>query len=465
VLNVLVILGLTTVVYARSNRIAHEALRRNLRLRARTLVGVSEIDDEGILELEASPNAMLEFHSQDSGVYAEFHPPFGKTLKSPSLGKATLPPDSPWVEGAFHFAELEEGPHGIPCATVTYSFIVRVEKVSRKRRPEYVPPTEEERRYQVRVAMDSRPRDEALAGLALFLALAGGAAVLLTIGGGLLVARSVLRPVRRMTEEAAGLTPEDTSRRLGPDTVVKELNSLGSTLNSALDRLGDALERQRRFTSDASHELRTPISILMGNAELLLRRPRSAEEYEEGLQRQLRTAERMRDVTENLLTLARMDASTDGLERRDLAPGDLLATMCDEFRALAGEKGVRIRCDIEDGVRIHGDPQHLGQLAQNLISNALKYTPSGGRVSVRVAAENGHAVLAVSDSGPGIPPEQRARIFDRFYRIQEGKDRREGAGLGLAIADWVVRAHGGIITVGASPEGGAQFEVRLPISR
>jgi signal transduction histidine kinase len=138
--------------------------------------------------------------------------------------------------------------------------------------------------------------------------------------------------------------------------------------------------------------------------------------------------------------------------------------MCEEFRTLAGEKGIRIDCEIQDGVRVHGDPQHLGQLAQNLISNALKYTPAGGRVSVRVGAVNGEAVLSVSDSGPGIPAEHRARIFDRFYRIQEGKDRREGAGLGLAIVNWVVRAHGGSISVDSSPEGGAVFKVGLPLS-
>jgi heavy metal sensor kinase len=464
VLNVLVILGLTAVVYARSNRLAHEALRRNLRLRAKTLAGVFEID-RGKLDLEASPKAMPEYHSQDSGVFAEFHGPKGETMKSPSLGKEqTLPPDGPWVEDAFVFSELEDGPHGVPCATVTYSFLARIEKVSKKKYPDYVPPTEEDRRFQVRVAMDSRPRDEDLAGLALFLALAGGVALVVTIMGALLVARTVLRPIRRMTDEAAELTPEDTTRRLGPDMVVKELHSLSTTLNSAFDRLADALDRERRFTSDASHELRTPISVLMANAELLLRRPRESEEYREGLRRQQKIAERMRHITENLLTLARMDASSDGLEREELSPGDVLSPMCEEFRTLAGEKGIRIDCEIQDGVRVHGDPQHLGQLAQNLISNALKYTPAGGRVSVRVGAVNGEAVLSVSDSGPGIPAEHRARIFDRFYRIQEGKDRREGAGLGLAIVNWVVRAHGGSISVDSSPEGGAVFKVGLPLS-
>src|SRR6185503_14930669 len=152
-----------------------------------------------------------------------------------------------------------------------------------------------------------------------------------TVAGGLLVARRVLAPIRRMTEEAAELTPEETSRRLRPDTVVPELASLGATLNSALDRLGDALDRQRRFTSDASHELRTPLAVLRGNAELLLRRERSPEEYREGLARQARIAARMTEITENLLALARADDGRTQIRRTGVEIRALTRSVCDEF--------------------------------------------------------------------------------------------------------------------------------------
>jgi signal transduction histidine kinase len=268
-----------------------------------------------------------------------------------------------------------------------------------------------------------------------------------------------------MTEEAARLTPRDTDRRLGPDTVVKELHSLATTLNSALDRLGDALERQRRFTSDAGHELRTPVSVLLGNAELLLRRERSAEEYREGLEKQYRTAIRMRDITENLLTLARADVAGEGVRRERVRPAEILHSMCEEFRELAAGSGIRIRCHVDEDLEIVGDPGLLDLLAQNLLGNAVKFTPAGGRVDLSLTASNGHAVFTVADTGPGIPEEERQRIFERFYRVNQGKDPREGAGLGLAIVAWVVRAHGGEVDIRGAPGEGTEFVVRLPAVR
>jgi heavy metal sensor kinase len=456
-----VIAGITSLVYARASRIAHAALDENLKLRANTLASALEIERQGI-EFEIAPRMVPEFQKGKTGAYVLIVDSTGKeVIRSPSLAADGLAITAPWVKDEYRYEDLDPGPDGIPCATVTLSFVVRVQK-SKKWTP---PPADAERRYQIRIALDSRPRDEGLLSLALFLAIVSGAALVVTGGGGLLLARRVLRPVRRMTAEAALLTPGDTTRRLDPDTVVKELHSLGTTLNSALDRLADALERQRQFTSDAGHELRTPVSVLLGNAELLLRRTRTPEEYQEGLARQHRIAHRMKDITENLLTLARADTAGEAVRQEIVRPADVLSSMCDEFRMLARENGVHIRCEVDEEIRVIGDPGFLGQLVQNLLSNALKFTAPGGTVSLDLLRDNGEAVLSIADDGPGIPEEHQRRIFDRFYRVNEGKDRREGAGLGLAIVAWVARSHGGKVSVDCRNGSGTTFEVRLPISR
>jgi two-component system OmpR family sensor kinase len=154
----------------------------------------------------------------------------------------------------------------------------------------------------------------------------------------------------------------------------------------------------------------------------------------------------------------------DGISREILSPAGLLSAQCEDIKTLARRKGIEISCRVDRGLRIEGDAGFLGQLFQNLLSNALKFTPEGGAVEVTLSGVNGEAVLRVADSGPGIPVEQRARIFDRFHRVNEGKDQREGAGLGLAIVAWVARVHGGRITVSDRPGGGTAFEVAIPVA-
>ncbi len=462
VLNVAVVGGIVETVYTRARREAHAALRGDLRFRAATFAGIPEIGRKG-LEFEASPRTMPEYDTPGSGAYVVIVDPAGKAVvRSPSVGKQPLEPSGAWTAGAFVFDEREQGPDGIPVAVVTHSFVVASERPSAKF-PDWAPPSEEQRRYRVVVAADTRPRDARLASLLGFLGLVAAGALGLTAIGGWLVARAVLRPIREMTDEAAALTPEDTSRRLRPETVVRELGSLSGTLNSALDRLGDAVDRQRRFTSDASHELRTPLAVLRGNVELLLRRDRSAQEYRDGLERQRRIVTRMTEITENLLVLARADDGRAHVRHAPVAMHELTRGVCDEFESLAREDRVALECVADEPVAIEGDPLYLGELVQNLVSNAVKFTPAGGSVRVGLHRENGHAVLDVADSGPGIAPEDRERIFERFLRLNHGRDRHEGAGLGLAIVQWIVRAHEGRIEVLDRAGGGAVFRVRLPL--
>jgi heavy metal sensor kinase len=329
----------------------------------------------------------------------------------------------------------------------------------------WAPPPEEERRFVIQVALDRRALDRGLLDLVLFLLLAGAGTLGLAAAAGLLLARRVLGPIESMTREAAGLSAEETGRRLRPETVVRELHSLAETLNGALDRLAGALERQRRFASDASHELRTPVSVLLANSEHLLRRPREADAYRLGLERQLRTVRRMKGIVDNLLALARSDSLPEEIEKEPVPLGGVLAALCEEFRPLAEEKSVRLVVEADAEAAVAGNRRLLAQMAGNLLSNAVKFTPEGGTVTARVAVEGDDAVLSVADTGPGIPEEHRARVFERFFRVGDGRHPSEGAGLGLAICAWIARMHGGTIAAGGSAEGGAAIRVRLPLLR
>jgi heavy metal sensor kinase len=435
-------------------------MRENVRIRAETLAQDVEIVPDGI-DLELAPD--LKSRYEDRAWYAIYDARSARVAASPSLGGFSLPPPGPWREGAIRFWRVEDGPGGSPVTVATLCFVARIEDRSGPEDAGWTPPPESERHYTIQVAEDSGEPEEELGHLATFLVVAGFITLLLTTAAGLFLARIVLGPLRRMTQEAAALTPQDPGRRLDPDTVVSELHSLANTLNHALDRLADALDRQRRFTTDASHELRTPVSILLGNSELLLRRPRSPEEYREGLERQHRTALRMKEITENLLTLSRADAAPGGIR---LAPVDLagtVRTLVGDFQAIAREHGIDLEYEAPGALEIRGDASALQHLVSNLLSNAVKFTPESGRVAVRLDRAGDDAVLTVADTGTGIPAEHLSHLFERFYRVRDGTDEREGAGLGLAIVDWAVRAHQGAIGVESTPDRGTTFTVRLPL--
>jgi heavy metal sensor kinase len=465
VLQLVVLSGVSYSMYERARRIAHESLRRDVEVRARTLAGVLERDKDGH-EFDLDPSAVTEYTTVGEAPFLSIADAAGKVVvKSPSLGELDFAPNTDWAEDRMEHEELASGPHGVPCAAVTYSFRVRVDKGGTKPKPgreAWVPPTEAERRYNIHVAVDSRDRDAALASLGVFLVVADAVALLLTLAGGLLLARVVLRPIRRMTTEAMRLDAESPDQRLEPSAIVAELRVLAETLNAAFDRLGGALDRQRRFTADAGHELRTPVTTLLSNTEVLLERVRKPEEYVEGLQLQKRTTERMRTLVEDLLTLARADSDSGALCVSSTALSTLFADVVAELQSVAHARDVCLDVERVGGsAHVRCDGEAMLRVLRNLVSNALKFTPEGGTVRVAAEVDERAVSILVSDSGPGIPETDRERVFERFFRVHEGRDRNEGSGLGLAIARTLVSAQGGEISVGQSTGGGAVFRVRL----
>ena len=293
-----------------------------------------------------------------------------------------------------------------------------------------------------------------------------GLPVALGIAGlaGYLLARHALNPVDRMARRAHEINAESLSARLDVENPHDELGRLAFAFNQTLERLERSFEQLRRFTSDASHELRTPLTAIRSVGEVGLRRQGTAEHYREVIGSMLEEAARLTRLVESLLTISRADAGQIQLARTEVALLPLVRETGAVLEVLAEERGQHVAIEGDETLRVKADRSILHQILINLLDNAIKHSPAGGRVAVRVLRTGEEtASIEVVDSGPGIPPEHRSRIFDRFYRVDEGRSRDSGgSGLGLAIAKWGAEAHGGRIELDCPPGRGCIFRLAIP---
>ena len=225
-------------------------------------------------------------------------------------------------------------------------------------------------------------------------------------------------------------------------------------------RLEQSFAQVRQFTSDASHELKTPLAILMGELDVALRRPLTAEEYQATLASCLEEVERLTNVVQGLLEISRAESGQVTIERRPVSLSGLVGDICDDMLLMAESKRVGFTSDIAPEVKILGDKTRLHQAVLNIIENAVKYTPEGGSVRVELLAIDGRARLLVSDTGIGIPAEDLARIYDRFFRVDKARSKNiQGTGLGLAIVKWVLDEHQATIDVVSAEGSGTTFKI------
>ncbi len=282
-----------------------------------------------------------------------------------------------------------------------------------------------------------------------------------TFAGSWWLGARTVRPVHEIIDQTEAIGGSTLGHRISAHADTREYDRLVGVLNTMLDRIDEAFEAQRRFTADASHELRSPLTALRGELELALRRERSPEEYRRVLGSALEEAERLSGMAENLLTLARSDAGaiTPRLAQLDLH--EQVAEVIKKLQPRAGSRDVSLRIVTEHAVLAVGDGALLDRLVWNLVENAINVVPEGGGVEVSIEARNGDAWIVVADDGPGIPEGDVARIFERFYRA-EGATDPDGSGLGLAIVHAIAIAHGGEAYAENRPGGGARFSARLP---
>jgi len=284
--------------------------------------------------------------------------------------------------------------------------------------------------------------------------------------GGIFLAGRALGPIDELTQTAQKITADGLGHRLATDGMPDdEVGRLARTFDEMIARLDASFRRQRQFTADASHELRTPLTALKGQAEVALQRERTVEEYREVLRHVNVETDRMIRLVGSLLTLARADAAQIPMAKESIDLRRTIDAALAQVRPEAERRSVLLRGPNTASLIVEADEGLILQLVLNLLDNAVKYTPAGGEVEVSCRLSAGWAEMTVTDSGPGIAPQHLERIFDRFYRADEARDRDHGgAGLGLSICRWIAEAHGGTIVAQSDPGKGSRFVVRFPSS-
>ena len=302
----------------------------------------------------------------------------------------------------------------------------------------------------------------------LFLQLALGlplAVLIITIGGYLLVRRA-LTPVEQITRAAERITQHNLSERLPVSQTGDELERLSISLNRMITRLDEAFQNSKRFVADASHDLRTPLTILRGELESIAQEAQMAPELRDRAGSMLEEVVHLGKIVEQLFTLSRLDAGEAGAEWTMFDLSELARTTAEQMSLLAEDKEISIACDARQPVPVKGNRVRLKQVIVNLLDNAVKYTPVKGAIQLRVLAVNGHAVLEVEDNGIGIPPAALPHIFERFYRVDPARSTdSESVGLGLAIVKSICSAHGAEVEAESVIGKGSRFRVKLPVAK
>jgi heavy metal sensor kinase len=283
-----------------------------------------------------------------------------------------------------------------------------------------------------------------------------GAGVFIVTGWG-------LRSLKAFTAKIGQITEENLSERIPEGGVVSELKPLASNFNTMLGRLEESFSKQKQFLSDASHELRTPTTIIKSFCDITLSKDRNASEYRDAMSKIGDTVNRMCDIINRILVVSRLDSKTIQLKPVRL---DLMTMMREVLKLIepsAAGKGINIDLTGES-VTIKGDREGLTEVFTNLVENAVKYNKTDGRIDISVGSNRNEAIVIVSDTGIGIPPGEKEKIFDRFYRVDASRGVTVGSGLGLSIVRTIIEAHGGRVEVTSEPGKGSAFRVYLPMN-
>ena len=334
----------------------------------------------------------------------------------------------------------------------------------------------------VQIASSLEGVEDALNKLFLILIISVPSTLILASLGGQFLAHKALKPVDNITQTARMITSQNLNQRIHPLKVKDEISRLIETFNEMISRLDQSFRQMKQFSSDASHELKTPLTILKGEVEVMLRKERTSQEYQQTLTSNLEEINRMSQIVEDLLTLSKAETGEIRLNKEDINLTEILSEVVAQMDRLAKSKKLHLSAsNHHQDIHIFGDALRLRELFINLIENGIKYTEEGGSIRIimqkeypppvtdqsdRVEREKGQFVkIIVSDTGIGIAKEDEERIFDRFFRVDKARSREQGgSGLGLSICKWIVEAHQGEIGVESELAKGSSFVVRLPLS-
>jgi heavy metal sensor kinase len=463
VMEIAVIFAMAALVYHRSERALFDAMDAELASHFHGLATELE-EGEPVDEIasELSEGQRAEFERGRDHFYQITDGSGQVLVTSPSLrgDHISLPHD--WEDDlkigeTVHTLE-EWDDEEIRVATLAVSPVLRVGVELDEANPDQV--------SIVQIAMETDDLRDTLSDLVEYLAMIGGGLLLLSMLGGYALSSWALRPVRRLGDQVSQITEETLDQRLPERGLPAELRPLSEGFNRSLGRLEAAFERERRFLADASHELRTPVSVAMSIQEVALRQPREPARYVEAIETSLQASVRMKNLVERMMAVAREDRRQATLNRGMMDLGETVDEVVRFLSPLAEKCEVEIRWTRpETPVRLYGDRMRLEELVENLVSNGIVHNGPGGEVRIELHAGEmgrGHE-LRVSDNGPGIAPEHIPHLFERFYRVDMARAReRGGSGLGLSIAQWVAESHGATIEVESQLGEGAEFRVVFP---
>jgi len=319
--------------------------------------------------------------------------------------------------------------------------------------------------YRIQVAAPMDDFYDAIDRFKWIVLLLGPVLLVLASAGGYWLSGRALAPVDKITRAAQEINSNNLAKRLDVPRSGDELQRLSQTLNHMLDRLEASFNRVTQFTADASHELRTPLALMRTTTEVSLRTSQTIADYREAQEEILAELEKTSSLVEKLLLVARADAGVETMQRAVVNVAECLRNACEDGKVLAEAKHLTFVADIEvQKLFIQGDSHALHRLFLVLIDNAVKYTSTGGSVSVSLTQSNGSGIAEFRDTGIGISADDLPQIFDRFYRADKARSREfGGVGLGLSIARWVAEAHRGSIEVQSTPGSGSVFRVNLPL--
>jgi len=317
----------------------------------------------------------------------------------------------------------------------------------------------------IRVAESLDSEEKILDKLILISILGISIFLIAAITGGYFLAGKALSPIEKINTTARDISSSNLGQRIEEKNTDDEVASLIITLNQLFARLEKAFEREKQFTSDASHELRTPITVIRAQSEKILRRKDLNEECKETLKIIKKQSDYMGHLIEQLLLLARSDSGKQIIEKEQFDIHELVEIVAGEFRAIAENKNIKIITEqSRETLSILADQSMIIQLLLNLMDNAIKYTPEGGEVEIITGKRDEKLIIKIKDTGRGIPKEEQDNIFKRFYRVDKSRSRKKGGtGLGLAICEWIVESHEGSIEFESRTGIGTTFIIKLPV--
>ncbi|MDB6161014.1 MAG: Integral rane sensor signal transduction histidine kinase [Gammaproteobacteria bacterium] len=316
-------------------------------------------------------------------------------------------------------------------------------------------------RYVVEVGVSNLRTEGTLRQMLIMMAIGLPIAVCFAVTGGFVLVRRALKPVEQIAHKAEDITQHNLSQRLPVVQTGDELERLSISLNHMISRLEDSIQSSKQFVADASHELRTPLTVLRGELEGLAQDQQLRPPTRETLGSMLEEVDRLAEIVEGLLALSRLDAGEANSEWVPFDLAELAASTADQMSLLAEDKNITVICETSPGVNVEGDRARMKQVVVNLLDNAIKYTPSGGRVCLKISRDDGEAILEIADDGIGIPHEALPHVFKRFYRVDGSRSREQGgAGLGLSIVKSICAAHGAQVEVASIPGKGSRFRIR-----